>query len=61
MRCCDDQLRPPINLSQKLDERMKQIIGRLTKKGVRVEFVKEALTFTGDAAERDLALLFWRD
>lgn len=34
-------------LARNLDD-LKQIIGRLTKKGVRVEFVKEALTFTGD-------------
>jgi DNA invertase Pin-like site-specific DNA recombinase len=34
-------------LARNLDD-LKKIIGRLTKKGVRVEFVKEALTFTGD-------------
>jgi DNA invertase Pin-like site-specific DNA recombinase len=34
-------------LARNLDD-LKQIIGRLTRKGVRVEFVKEALTFTGD-------------
>lgn len=34
-------------LARNLDD-LKQIIGRLTSKGVRVEFVKEALTFTGD-------------
>jgi DNA invertase Pin-like site-specific DNA recombinase len=34
-------------LARNLDD-LKQIVGRLTAKGVRVEFVKEALTFTGD-------------
>lgn len=34
-------------LARNLDD-LKQIVGRLTKKGVRVEFVKEGLTFTGD-------------
>jgi DNA invertase Pin-like site-specific DNA recombinase len=34
-------------LARNLDD-LKQIIGRLTSKGVRVEFVTEALTFTGD-------------
>ncbi|ROQ30277.1 DNA invertase Pin-like site-specific DNA recombinase [Frondihabitans sp. PhB188] len=34
-------------LARNLDD-LKQIIGRLTAKGVRVEFVKEGLTFTGD-------------
>ena len=34
-------------LARNLDD-LKQIVGRLTTKGVRVEFVKEALTFTGD-------------
>jgi len=34
-------------LARNLDD-LKQIISRLTEKGVRVEFVKEALTFTGD-------------
>jgi DNA invertase Pin-like site-specific DNA recombinase len=34
-------------LARNLDD-LKQIVGRLTRKGVRVEFVKEALTFTGD-------------
>lgn len=34
-------------LARNLDD-LKQIIGRLTNKGVRVEFVKEGLTFTGD-------------
>jgi DNA invertase Pin-like site-specific DNA recombinase len=34
-------------LARNLDD-LKEIIGRLTMKGVRVEFVKEALTFTGD-------------
>lgn len=34
-------------LARNLDD-LKQIIARLTGKGARVEFVKEALTFTGD-------------
>jgi DNA invertase Pin-like site-specific DNA recombinase len=34
-------------LARNLDD-LKQIIGRLTRKGVRVAFIKEALTFTGD-------------
>lgn len=34
-------------LARNLDD-LKQIVGQLTKKGVRVEFVKEGLTFTGD-------------
>lgn len=34
-------------LARNLDD-LKKIVGRLTRKGVRVEFVKEALTFNGD-------------
>lgn len=34
-------------LARNLDN-LNQIVGRLTEKGVRVEFVKESLTFTGD-------------
>lgn len=34
-------------LARNLDD-LKKIVSRLTRKGVRVEFVKEALTFTGD-------------
>lgn len=34
-------------LARNLDD-LKKIVSRLARKGVRVEFVKEALTFTGD-------------
>lgn len=34
-------------LARNLDD-LKKIVSRLTRKGVRVEFMKEALTFTGD-------------
>ncbi len=43
-------------LARNLDD-LKKIVGRLTRKGVRVEFVKEALTFTGDDSAAATLLL----
>ena len=43
-------------LARNLDD-LKKIVGRLTSKGARVEFVKEALTFTGDDSAAATLLL----
>lgn len=43
-------------LARNLDD-LRQLVQSLTKRGVRVEFVKESLTFTGDDAPMSMLLL----
>ena len=45
------------NLGVELSHRLRRIVRELTGNGVRVEFVKESLTFTGDDSPMNTLLL----